>query len=78
MDKLILFNCACYMQSCSNCQLDEFGCNYAPEGLLLKAAREHYSEMKNSKDFDVYNAGIAKRFGADYAREVMKTKAKVV
>ena len=78
MDKLILFNCACYMQSCSNCQLDEFGCSEAPCGLLLKAAREHYAEMKNSKYFDVYNAGIAKRFGADYAREFMKTKAKVV
>ena len=78
MDKLILFNCACYMQSCSNCQLDEFGCNYAPEEQLLKAAREHYAEMKRGKDFDVYNAGIAKRFGADYAKEFMATKAKVV
>ena len=78
MNKLILFTCACYMQSCSGCQLDEFGCNYAPEGLLLKAAREHYAEMKNSKDFDVYDAYMAKRFGADYAKEFIAAKAKVV
>ena len=79
MDKLILFNCACYMQSCSNCQLDEFGCNYAPEGLLLKAAREHYAEMKRGdNDFDRYNAYIAKIFGADYAKELVVKKAKVV
>lgn len=78
MNKNILFTCACYMCSCSNCLLDEFGCDEAPEGQLLKAAREHYAEMKNSKDFDVYDAGIAKRFGVDYAKELMATKAKVV
>ena len=78
MDKLILFNCACYMQSCSDCSLNGLGCDYAPEGQLLKAAREHYAEMKNSKYFDVYNAGIAKRFGADYAKEFIAAKAKVV
>ena len=78
MNRPILFTCACHMRSCSGCPLDEFGCDEAPKGLLLKAAREHYAEMKNSKDFDVYNAGIAKRFGADYAKEFMKTKAKAV
>ena len=59
-------------------KFNEFGCDKAPKGLLLKAAREHYAEMKNSKDFDVYNAGIAKRFGADYAKEFIAAKAKVV
>ena len=78
MDKNILFNCACHMRSCSGCPLDEFGCNEAPKGLLLKAAREHYAEMKNSKDFDVYNACIAKHFGVDYAKELVAAKAKVV
>ena len=78
MDKLILFNCACYMQSCSGCQLDEFGCNYAPEGLLLKAAREHYAEMKRGDKFDKYDAYIVKRFGADYAKEFIAAKARVV
>ena len=78
MNKNILFTCACYMCSCSNCLLDEFRCGKAPEGLLLKAAREHYAEMKCGKDFDVYNAGIAKRFGADYAKEFIAAKAKVV
>ena len=77
MDKNILFICACHMQSCSDCSLNGLGCDHAPEGQLLKAAREHYSKMKNSKDFDVYDAGIAKRFGADYAKEFMKTKATV-
>ena len=56
------------MQSCSDCSLDGLGCDYAPEGQLLKAAREHYAEMKSTKDVDVYNAGIAKRVGADYAK----------
>ena len=78
MNRPVLFTCACYMQSCSDCSLNEFGCGKAPEGQLLKAAREHYAEMKNSKDFDVYNAGIAKRFGADYAKEFIAAKAKVV
>ena len=79
MDKLILFNCACYMQSCSDCSLNGLGCNYAPEGLLLKAAREHYAEMKRGdNDFDRYNAYIAKIFGADYAKELVAAKAKVV
>ena len=66
------------MQSCSDCSLDGLGCDYAPEGQLLKAAREHYSEMKNSKDFDVYDAGMAKRFGVDYAKEFIAAKAKAV
>ena len=78
MNRPILFTCACYLQSCSDCSLNGLGCDYAPEGQLLKAAREHYAEMKNSKDFDVYNAGIAKRFGADYAKEFIAAKAKVV
>ena len=78
MDKLILFNCACYLQSCSDCQLNGLRCDDAPEEQLLKAARKHYAEMKNSKYFDVYNAGIAKRFGADYAKEFIAAKAKLV
>ena len=78
MDKNILFICACHMQSCSDCSLNGLGCDYAPEGQLLKAAREHYAEMKNSKDFDVYDAYMAKRFGADYAKEFIAVKAKVV
>ena len=78
MDKLILFNCACYLQSCSDCQLNGLGCNYAPEGQLLKAAREHYSEMKRGDNFDEYDAYMAKRFGADYAKEFIAAKAKVV
>ena len=78
MNRPILFICACYLQSCSDCSLNEFGCDKAPEGQLLKAAREHYAEMKNSKDFDVYDAYMAKRFGADYAKEFIAAKAKVV
>ena len=78
MNRPILFTCACYMQSCSDCSLNGLGCDYAPEGQLLKAAREHYSEMKNGKDFGVYDAGMAKRFGADYAKEFIAAKAKVV
>ena len=78
MNRPVLFTCACYMQSCSDCSLNGLRCDYAPEGQLLKAAREHYAEMKNSKYFDVYNAGIAKRFGADYAKEFIAAKAKVV
>lgn len=78
MDKNILFNCACYMQSCSNCQLVEFGCSKAPTGLLLKAAREHYAEMKRGDNFDKYDACIAKFLGADYAKEFIAAKAKVV
>lgn len=78
MNKLILFNCACYLRSCSDCPLNGLGCEDAPEGQLLKAAREHYAKMKRDNDFDKYNAYIAKLFGADYAKEFMKTKAKVV
>ena len=66
------------MQSCSGCQLDEFGCDKAPEGQLLKAAREHYAEMKRGDKFDKYDAYMAKRFGADYAKEFIAAKAKVV
>ena len=78
MDKLILFNCACYMQSCSNCQLVEFGCSKAPTGLLLKAAREHYAEMKRGDNFNVYNYDMSMLFGLDYAKELIAAKAKVV
>ena len=78
MDKLILFNCACYLQSCSDCQLNGFGCDDAPEEQLLKAAREHYAEMKRGDNFDKYDACIAKFFGADYAKEFIAVKAKVV
>lgn len=78
MDKLILFNCACYLQSCSDCQLNGLGCEDAPEGQLLKAAREHYAEMKRGDNFDKYDAYIAKFFGADYAREFIAAKARVV
>ena len=78
MNRPILFTCACYMQSCSDCSLNGLGCDYAPEGQLLKAAREHYAEMKNSKYFDVYDAYMAKRFGADYAKEFIAAKATVV
>ena len=78
MNKLILFTCACYLQSCSDCSLNGLGCNYAPEGQLLKAVREHYAEMKRGDKFDKYDAYIAKRFGADYAKEFIAAKAKVV
>ena len=78
MDKNILFICACHMQSCSDCSLNEFGCGKAPEGQLLKAAREHYAEMKRGDNFDKYDAYRAKRFGADYAKESIAAKAKVV
>ena len=79
MNKLVLFYCACYLRSCSDCQLKRLGCYDAPEGQLLKAAREHYAEMKRGdNDFDRYNAYIAKLFGADYAKELVVRKAKVV
>ena len=78
MNRPILFTCACYMQSCSDCSLDGLGCEYAPEGQLLKAAREHYAEMKRGDKFDKYDAYMAKRFGADYAKEFIAAKAKVV
>lgn len=78
MDKNILFNCACYMQSCSNCQLDEFGCSKAPGSLLLKAAREHYAEMKRGDYFNVYDYGMSTLFGVGYAKELLAAKAKVV
>ena len=78
MNRPILFTCACYMQSCSDCSLNGLGCDYAPEGQLLKAAREHYSEMKRGDNFDEYDAYMAKRFGADYAKEFIAAKAKVV
>lgn len=78
MNKNILFNCACYMQSCSNCQLDEFGCSEAPGGLLLKAAREHYAEMKRGDNFNVYDYGMSTLFGVGYAKELVAAKAKVV
>ena len=77
MNVKLLFYCACYMRPCSNCPLDEFGCEEASEGLLLKAAREHYAEMKRGNNFDMYNADIAQLFGADYAKELMAKKAKV-
>ena len=66
------------MQSCSDCSLNGLGCDYAPEGQLLKAAREHYAEMKRGDKFDKYDAYMAKRFGADYAKEFIATKARVV
>ena len=78
MDKNILFNCACYMQSCSNCQLDEFGCGKAPEGLLLKAAQEHYAEMKIGDNFNMYDYGMSTLFGVGYAKELVAAKVKVV
>ena len=78
MNRPILFTCACHMQSCSDCSLNGLGCDYAPEGQLLKAAREHYSEMKRGDNFDKYDAYMAKRFGADYAKEFIAAKAKVV
>lgn len=78
MSKLVLFYCACYLRSCSDCQLNGLGCEDAPEGQLLEAAREHYAEMKRGDNFDVYNAYIAKIFGADYAKELVAAKAKVV
>ena len=78
MNRPVLFTCACHMQSCSDCSLNGLGCDYAPEGQLLKAAREHYAEMKNSDNFDKYDAYMAKRFGADYAKEFIAAKAKVV
>lgn len=77
MDRRLLFNCACYLCSCSDCPLDGFGCEEAPEGLLLKAARENYIHVKNSKDFDLYNTGMVKLFGANYAKEFMAKKATV-
>ncbi len=78
MDKLILFNCACYLRSCSDCLLNGLGCEDAPEEQLLKAAREHYAKMKRDNDFDKYNAYIAKLFGADYAKEFIAARARVV
>lgn len=78
MNKLVLFYYACYLRSCSDCQLNGLGCYDAPEGQLLKAAREHYAEMKRSDNFDRYNAYIAKIFGADYAKELVAAKVKVV
>ena len=78
MNRPILFTCACYMQSCSDCSLDGLGCDYAPEGQLLKAAREHYAEMKRGDNLDKYDAYMAKRFGADYAKEFIAAKTKVV
>ena len=78
MNRPILFTCACYLQSCSDCSLNGLGCDYAPEGQLLKAAREHYAEMKRGDNFDKYDAYMAKRFGADYAKEFIAAKAKVV
>lgn len=76
MDKNILFNCACYMQSCSNCQLVEFGCSKAPTGLLLKAAREHYAEMKRGDNFDKYDACIAKFFWRGLRKRIYSRKGK--
>lgn len=78
MNKLILFNCACYLRSCSDCLLNGLGCEDAPEGLLLKAAREHYAEMKRGDNFNVYDYGMSTLFGAGYAKELMVKKAKVV
>lgn len=78
MNKNILFNCACYMQSCSNCQLDGFGCSEAPGSLLLKAAREHYAEMKRGDNFNMYDYGMSTLFGVGYAKELVAAKAKVV
>lgn len=77
MNKDILFYCACYLRSCSDCRLNGLGCSNAQEGQLLKAAREHYAKMKRDNDFDRYNAYIAKIFGADYAKELVAAKAKV-
>lgn len=77
MNVKLLFYCACYRRSCLDCPLDEFGCEEAPEDLLLKAARENYVRMKNSKDFDLYNTGMVELFGADYAKEFMVKKATV-
>lgn len=78
MNKLVLFYCACYLRSCSDCQLKRLGCDDAPEEQLLKAAREHYAKMKRGDNFDGYNAYIAKIFGADYAKELAAAKAKVI
>lgn len=78
MDKNILFNCACHMQSCSDCLLDELGCSEAPYGLLLKAARKHYAEMKRGDNFNVYDYGMSTLFGLDYAKELVAAKARVV
>lgn len=77
MNRKLLFYCACYRCPCFDCPLDGFGCEEAPEGLLLKAARENYVCMKNSKDFDLYNTGMVELFGEDYAKEFMVKKAKV-
>ena len=78
MNKLVLFYCACYLRSCSDCQLKRLGCYDAPEGQLLKAAREHYAEMKRGDNFNVYNYGMSMLFGLDYAKELVAAKAKVV
>ena len=77
MNKRILFNCACYLRSCSDCPLDGFGCDEAPEGLLLKAARKNYIRVKNTDDFKLYNDGMTNLFGEDYAKEFMVKKAKL-
>ena len=78
MDKLILINCACYLRPCSYCRLNGLGCEDAPEEQLLKAAREHYAEMKRGDNFNVYNYDMSMLFGLDYAKEFIAAKAKVV
>mgnify|MGYP000284377130 CR=1 FL=1 len=78
MNKNILFNCACYLRSCSDCLLNGLGCDDVPEGQLLKAAREHYAEMKRGDNFDRYDYGMSTLFGVGYAKELLAAKAKVV
>lgn len=77
MNRHILFNCACFLCSCSDCPLDGSGCDNAPEDLLLKAARKNYIRVKNTDDFKLYNDCMTKFLGEDYAKEFMKTKATV-
>ena len=78
MNKRLLFNCACYLTVCGLCPLDNWGCDAAPTHILLGQARKHYAEMKKSEDWERYNDYMTKYFGADYAKEFIATKAKVV
>ena len=78
MDRNLLFQCACYLTDCNSCPLGKHGCEGAPADILLKQARKHYAEMKGSCDWEMYDDHIAERYGADYAKEFVSVKAKVV
>ena len=78
MNVNLLFACACHLTDCNSCLLNKYGCEHAPADILLKQARKHYTEMKGSCDWEMYDDHIAERYGADYAEEFIASKAKVV